>query len=88
MTGLQIAKAYAHYASRFVGYRLSPNSVGMAAEIARVERDYGIPRHERVPADVAKTVLRHLMYSFWQCRNANRQVMANNLAALSHDEPK
>ena len=69
MTGRQIAHAYFHYVGRFVGYRLSLNSVGMAVEVKRVEQDYGIQPHERVPPDVAKTVLQHLRHTFWKNRS-------------------
>lgn len=66
MTGREIAKSFCHYAGEFCGYHLSPDSVGMAAEMARVEQNYGIKAHERVSPDVAATVLRHLRYSFHQ----------------------
>ena len=69
MTGCQIALAYSIYVGRFVGYRLALDSMGMAAEVDRVEQNYGIQPDDRVPPDVAKTVLQHLRYTFWKNRS-------------------
>lgn len=88
MTGRQIAKAYAHFLAPFFpkDWRDALRGSPWPSLIASVERDYGIRPHELVPPDVATTVLRHLRYSFWQCRKANRQAMTNYLSTLSQGE--